>query len=56
MDSFVSPKDEILFLPVCHHISNAAYTTAMLFPQYLLQHRHSLLPTILSSSEGVTKC
>jgi hypothetical protein len=25
MDSSVSPKDEIWFLPVCHHISNAVY-------------------------------
>jgi len=25
MDSFVSPKDEIWFLRVCHHISNAVY-------------------------------
>ena len=25
MDSSVSPKDEIRFLRVCHHISNAVY-------------------------------
>ena len=25
MDSSVSPKDEICFLHVCHHISNAVY-------------------------------
>ena len=25
MDSSVSPKDEIWFLSVCHHISNAVY-------------------------------
>ena len=25
MDTSVSPKDEILFLRVCHHISNAVY-------------------------------
>jgi hypothetical protein len=25
MDSFVSPKDEIWFLRLCHHISNAVY-------------------------------
>ena len=25
MDSFVSPKDKIWFLRVCHHISNAVY-------------------------------
>jgi len=25
MDSFLPPKDEILFLRVCHHISNAVY-------------------------------
>jgi len=25
MDSSVSPKDEIWFLRVCHHISNAVY-------------------------------
>jgi hypothetical protein len=27
MDSSVSPKDEIWFLRVCHHISNAVYET-----------------------------
>jgi len=26
MDSSFSPKDEIWFLRVCHHISNAVYT------------------------------
>ena len=26
MDSSVSPKDEIWFLRVCHHISNAVYS------------------------------
>jgi hypothetical protein len=25
MDSSVSAKDEIWFLPVCHHVSNALY-------------------------------
>jgi len=25
MDSFVSPKDKIWFLRVCHYISNAVY-------------------------------
>jgi len=25
MDSSVSPKDEIWFMSVCHHISNAVY-------------------------------
>jgi len=25
MDSSASPKDEIWFLPVCHHISNAVH-------------------------------
>jgi hypothetical protein len=25
MDPYVSPKDEIRFLRVCHHISNAVY-------------------------------
>jgi hypothetical protein len=29
MDSSVSPKDEIWFLRVCHHISNAVYTRGM---------------------------
>ena len=28
MDSSVSPKDEICFLRVCHHISNAVYFSA----------------------------
>jgi hypothetical protein len=28
MDSSVSPKDEIWFLRVCHHISNAGYVSA----------------------------
>jgi len=27
MDSSISPKDEIWFLRVCHHISNAVYLT-----------------------------
>jgi len=27
MDYSVSPKDEIWFLRVCHHISNAIYLT-----------------------------
>ena len=26
MDSFVSPRDEIRFMRVCHHISNAVYS------------------------------
>jgi hypothetical protein len=30
MDSSVSPKDEIWFLRVCHHISNAVYHTILL--------------------------
>jgi len=30
MDSSVSPKDEILFRRVCHHIANAVYYS--LFP------------------------
>jgi len=29
MDSSVSPKDEIWFLRVCHHISNAVYSNNM---------------------------
>jgi hypothetical protein len=29
MDSSVSPKDEIWFLRVCHHISNAVLTNAI---------------------------
>ena len=34
MDSSVSPKDEIWFLRVCHHISNSVYTvvTSTLLP------------------------
>ena len=31
MDSSVSPKDEIWFLRVCHHISNAACHTLLLY-------------------------
>jgi len=34
MDSSVSPKDEIWFLRVCHHISNAVYLC--IFPVLLL--------------------
>jgi hypothetical protein len=29
MDSSVSPKDEIWFLRVCHHISNAVYSSTL---------------------------
>jgi len=29
MDSLVSPKDEIWFLRVCHHISNTVYKSAV---------------------------
>jgi len=32
MDSSVSPKDEIWFLRVCHHISNAVYNAGWPFP------------------------
>ena len=31
MDSSVSPKDEIWFLRVCHHISNAVYQCSFAF-------------------------
>jgi uncharacterized CHY-type Zn-finger protein len=31
MDSSVAPKDEIWFLRVCHHISNAVYFKIPLF-------------------------
>jgi len=31
MDSSFSPKDEIWFLRVCHHISNAVYSNITLF-------------------------
>jgi len=37
MDSSVSPKDEIWFLRVCHHISNAVYLVP-LSPKHLPQH------------------
>jgi hypothetical protein len=29
MDLSVSPKDEICFLRMCHHISNAVYRTSL---------------------------
>jgi len=31
MDPSVSPKDEIWFLRVCHHISNAVYNSGYLY-------------------------
>jgi len=34
MDSSVSPKDEIWFLRVCHHISTGLYTVGLLTPCY----------------------
>jgi len=34
MDSSVSPKDEIWFLRVCHHISNAVYRLLPYFINY----------------------
>jgi len=36
MDSFVSPKDEIWFLRVCHHISNAVYCRLFVLDRQLL--------------------
>ena len=39
MDSSVSPKDEIWFLRVCHHISNAVYNVTA----YTLRHTGSAL-------------
>ena len=38
MDSFVSPKDEIWFLRVCHYISNAVY--CYYYYYYYYHHRH----------------
>jgi hypothetical protein len=32
MDSPISPKDEIWFLHVCHHISNAVYLQVITVP------------------------
>jgi len=36
MDSSVSPKDEIWFLRVCHHISTALYQQSLTLNVYML--------------------
>jgi hypothetical protein len=36
MDSFVWPKDEIWFLRVCHHISNAVYFQNLALTTYTM--------------------
>ena len=45
MDSSVSPKDEIWFLRMCHHISNAAYST--------ISCTTPVLTDVMHCSEGV---
>jgi len=46
MDSSVSPKDEIWFLRVCHHISNALYPfiTRYYYEVGSQQHAPAVLP------------
>ena len=43
MDSSVSPKDEIWFLRVCHHIPNAVYSSDEEEKQYSLRALDYLL-------------
>jgi hypothetical protein len=40
MDSFASPKDEIWFLRVCHHISNAVTYFTTQLPVCALRNKH----------------
>ena len=49
MDSSVSPKDEIWFLRVCHHISNAVYQN--IFRDSSLEER-IILKRILNKGNG----
>jgi hypothetical protein len=37
MDSSVSPKDEIWFLRVCHHISTGLYYTSVVITKHRLE-------------------
>jgi hypothetical protein len=39
MDSSVSPKDEIWFLRVCHHISTEVYSLWTLLYRVILEER-----------------
>jgi len=53
MDSSVSPKDEIWFLRVCHHISNTVYTLVTLPRTHMLQFPRILNSTTVSTSNLV---
>jgi len=52
MDSSVSPKDEIWFLRVCHHISNAVYPIAGLDTSLGLREAEAPKPARQSAHEG----
>ena len=44
MDTSVSPKDEIWFLRVCHHISKAVYLTVGF--DFLLEYKPLFRPVV----------
>ena len=46
MDSSVSPKDEIWFLRVCHHISNAVYYTGLSFADNNYSRGHIIFRSV----------
>ena len=52
MDSSFSPKDEILFLRVCHHISNAVYNGYWVFPGGKTRPGRDADPSLPSSAEA----
>jgi len=58
MDSSVSPKDEIWFMLVCHHISNAVYTCWPAIRQLTKKHNTYQLLYIYSipSDDGLQIC
>jgi hypothetical protein len=62
MDSSVSAKEEIWFLRLCHHISNAVYlkerlqlTVQITFPS-LVRHSVTFVPDICALNEVKELC
>jgi hypothetical protein len=55
MDSSVSPKDEIWFLRVCSHISNAAYTQPLSADEYVAAQIHKQITDVTNVSLHVIK-
>ena len=56
MDSSVSPKDEIWFLRVCHHISNAVYWPYVSVQLLSIRHRLCSLRDCIEPSCVCLQC